>query len=195
LLSYFCNRLAVQVGAGVADLGAIGLMPFSTPLTSQTLTCVNTIVSRSFKPSAARLTNREDDQLRVCNFLQSFTHQDEAAQPGYYRVWTQGQDSSSVQTELTATPHSGAHRWSFSNTQSASLILDLCHGLSYSANNCVNARYFDSHRLCSTFEAFPIHCIFVLSASHCLKIVLSGRDLYSLTATIPVESVASLHIL
>ncbi len=63
---------------------------------------------------------------------------------GYYRVWTQHSSGAAVQSELTATPHSAAHRWSFANASLASaptpsLILDLCHGLSYSPGDCRNA--------------------------------------------------------
>ena len=63
---------------------------------------------------------------------------------GYYRVWTRHSAGALVQTELTATPYSAAHRWSFANaslapTPTPSLILDLCHGLSYSAGDCRNA--------------------------------------------------------
>jgi len=52
-----------------------------------------------------------------------FQHQNETASPGYYSVKLDG----NILVELTATARVGMHRYTFPNTQSASIILDLAH--------------------------------------------------------------------
>ena len=55
-----------------------------------------------------------------------FSHADESASPGYYRVRFSDQR---LTAELTATPRVGIHRYSYPATDSAYLTIDLHHGL------------------------------------------------------------------
>ncbi|MDO5571355.1 MAG: GH92 family glycosyl hydrolase [Bacteroidales bacterium] len=61
--------------------------------------------------------------LTGCDSL-SFSHKDEIASPGYYSV---NFPSDSVFVELTATPHIGVHRYTFSKKGQVGLFLDLNH--------------------------------------------------------------------
>jgi len=55
-----------------------------------------------------------------------YSHEDELAQPAYYKVLL-GDDG--VLAELTATERVGFHRYTFPETDSANIILDLIHGI------------------------------------------------------------------
>jgi predicted alpha-1,2-mannosidase len=56
-----------------------------------------------------------------------FSHADEVARPGYYRVLLQ---DPAVQVELTATAHAGFHKYTFPAGKHASLVFDLARGIS-----------------------------------------------------------------
>jgi predicted alpha-1,2-mannosidase len=62
-----------------------------------------------------------------------FSHKDEVARPGYYSVLLQ---EPKVKVELTAASHAGFHRYSFSDGNAASLLVDLTRGI---ANNSFEA--------------------------------------------------------
>ena len=53
-----------------------------------------------------------------------FSHSDEEATPGYYRVFLQ---DSKVKAELTATERVGIHRYTFPESDNARFLLDLAH--------------------------------------------------------------------
>jgi predicted alpha-1,2-mannosidase len=53
-----------------------------------------------------------------------FSHEDETAEPGYYRVFLKDPQ---VKVELTATERSGLHRYTFPQSEEAWLIVDLAH--------------------------------------------------------------------
>ena len=55
-----------------------------------------------------------------------FSHRQEWASPGYYKVMlpTEG-----IQAELTATPYTGVHRYRFTRTGEVSVVIDLAHSL------------------------------------------------------------------
>jgi len=55
-----------------------------------------------------------------------FSHADEAASPGYYRVHLADDD---VTAELTATTRVGVHRYTFPDTDQAHLVVDLSTGI------------------------------------------------------------------
>ncbi len=55
-----------------------------------------------------------------------FSHQNEAASPGYYQVLLQDYG---INAELTATERVGMHRYSFPKTEEAHIILDLTAGI------------------------------------------------------------------
>ena len=53
----------------------------------------------------------------------SFSHRNETARPGYYRVKL----NNGIQAELTATTHAGVHRYSFPENGEPQIIIDLAH--------------------------------------------------------------------
>jgi len=58
------------------------------------------------------------------SYRSKFSHSDEEAVPGYYRVLLQ---DSRVKAELTATERMGIHRYTFPQTDNARFLLDLAH--------------------------------------------------------------------
>ncbi len=91
-------------GTGCADLGDISFMP--------------TASSRNL-----------DEAYRS-----PFSHHQEAAEPGYYRVRLLDHD---ILVELTATERAGFHRYTFPRSDSAGLIIDLKRGQDDNATNTV----------------------------------------------------------
>lgn len=59
-------------------------------------------------------------------YVSRFSHTNEIATPGYYRVFL---DDPKVTAELTATERCGFHRYTFPAAQDAHFILDLVHGV------------------------------------------------------------------
>lgn len=57
----------------------------------------------------------------------SFSHSDENAKPGYYSVRLKDDN---ILAELTATPHTGVHRYTFPKDGEAVIVIDLDHNLS-----------------------------------------------------------------
>ena len=55
-----------------------------------------------------------------------FSHESESASPGYYAVTL---DDSGVRAELTATPRTGVHRYTFPENADGHVVLDLAHGI------------------------------------------------------------------
>jgi predicted alpha-1,2-mannosidase len=58
------------------------------------------------------------------SYRSRFSHSDEEAVPGYYRVYLQ---DSHVKAELTATERVGIHRYTFPQSDNARFLLDLAH--------------------------------------------------------------------
>lgn len=87
-----------QSGTGAADLQDILLMPSSRPLASM--------------PEAP-------DQSSA------FSHSQEEASPGYYRVRL---EDHGIDAELTATCRTGMHRYTFAPGKENNILLDLVHG-------------------------------------------------------------------
>ena len=86
-------------GTGCTDLIDVSLMPVSTDVTPE--------------------------QLKAADFSQHFTHEAEAARPGYYMVDLQ---ESGIKVELSATTRTGIHRYTFPKGQSQTVVLDLDRG-------------------------------------------------------------------
>jgi len=57
-------------------------------------------------------------------YSSSFQHKNETASPGFYSVLL---DDDKIKVELTATEHSGFHKYTFSKSGNSSIILDLHH--------------------------------------------------------------------
>jgi predicted alpha-1,2-mannosidase len=91
-------------GTGHSDLGDFLLMPTTGPV--------------KLNPGTA--DNPES------GYRSRFSHEREAAEPGYYRVML---DDYSILAELTATTRAGMHRYTFPATGEANIILDMNHGI------------------------------------------------------------------
>jgi predicted alpha-1,2-mannosidase len=59
-------------------------------------------------------------------YFSRFSHKNESASPGYYRVFL---ESPRVTAELTATTRVGFHKYTFPATDHAHIVLDLVHGI------------------------------------------------------------------
>jgi len=91
-------------GTGAADLGQLLIMPFT-----------------------GWLDDRAGDRtLRAERFQSRFTHEDEVARPGYYRVLLK---TYNIMAELTASAHVGMHRYLFPASEQGHLLVDLVHGI------------------------------------------------------------------
>lgn len=63
-------------------------------------------------------------KLAASDYQQAFSHDDEVARPGYYSVKLK---DSGILAELTATERCGVHRYTFPQSDSATLMLDMTH--------------------------------------------------------------------
>jgi len=91
-------------GTGIGDLGDVLIMPITGNLNSST----------NYQP------------MNVERFGSAFSHTNEIAQPGYYRVLLDRYD---ITAELTATAHVGLHRYTFPASKESHLLVDLVHGV------------------------------------------------------------------
>lgn len=91
-------------GTGGADLGDILILPLTGELEDST-------------------NYRSLDSER---FKSKFSHDNELAQPGYYRVQL---DTYDILAELTATPHAAMHRYTFPASGQSHILIDLVHGI------------------------------------------------------------------
>ncbi|GHT75998.1 alpha-1 2-mannosidase [Bacteroidia bacterium] len=87
-------------GTGIGDLGDVLFLPFTNEL--QTIA-----------------PNGEGTEP---TFGSAFSHQNETATPGYYRVYL---NSYNIEAELTAALHTGFHRYTFPKNEKAGLYIDL----------------------------------------------------------------------
>ena len=58
-------------------------------------------------------------------YISKFSHENEEASPGYYRVWL---EDYGIDVQLTATLRAGFHRYTFPQTEEANVIVDLNSG-------------------------------------------------------------------
>jgi predicted alpha-1,2-mannosidase len=101
ILGFSHNHLS---GTGGADLGNLLLMPVTGELN----------------------TSNGYASLNAERFASDFSHDDEVAQPGYYRVLL---GKYNILAELTATAHSGMHRYTFPASDQSHILIDLVHGI------------------------------------------------------------------
>ncbi|HEV2320130.1 MAG TPA: GH92 family glycosyl hydrolase, partial [Verrucomicrobiae bacterium] len=64
--------------------------------------------------------------LDKTNYASTFSHGNELARPGYYRVHL---DSYGIEAELTATAHCGMHRYTFPKSKESHILIDLMHNI------------------------------------------------------------------
>jgi predicted alpha-1,2-mannosidase len=65
-----------------------------------------------------------DLKTEEIDYASAYTHDDEAAEPGYYMVMLQDYG---VRAELTATAHAGYHRYTFPASDRARVLIDIGH--------------------------------------------------------------------
>jgi predicted alpha-1,2-mannosidase len=100
IMGFSHNHLS---GTGCGDLGNVLLMPTVGPL------------------------KLEPGKQPGEGYRSSFSHDQEEARPGYYRVMLA---DPKVNVELTATTRAGLHRYTFPQSDDAHVVLDLWHGIS-----------------------------------------------------------------
>jgi predicted alpha-1,2-mannosidase len=111
-------------GTGIGDLGDVSIMPVTDPL-------------------------QEDGNYRALaaeRLASEFSHENEIASPGYYRVWL---DKYKVGAELTATTHAGMHRYTFSTAGTGQLVIDLVRGINNSVTDAtltIDGNWITGHR-------------------------------------------------
>ncbi len=127
-----------MVAPGVDDLGNIGFMPITGPLTTELVTCFNPLAKIA-----------PGDDIRICNYRQPHHHATETVSPAYYStvLYDPARTNITIQAEFTATPHAAYHRYTWScpsgevctdlDEARRILIINVCHMVSYSTNNCV----------------------------------------------------------
>jgi predicted alpha-1,2-mannosidase len=91
-------------GTGIGDLGDVLVLPITGKL--------------------QKSTNYQ--ALTVDRLCSGFSHDNEFATPGYYRVML---DKYKVLAELTATAHAGMHRYTFPASKESHILIDLVHGI------------------------------------------------------------------
>ena len=91
-------------GAGCANEGEVPFLPTTAPITSS---------------PAKPFSTEYNDAL-----LPSFTHADEAASPGYYRVGLNGRMLDRIDAQLTATTRAGIGRFSYPATPTANMLIN-----------------------------------------------------------------------
>ena len=91
-------------GTGHSDLGDILLMP--------------TVGDLQLNPGTAKHPEN--------GYRSRFSHATEKATPGYYEVML---DDYGIKAQLTATPRTGVHKYTFPKDKDGHLILDLTHGI------------------------------------------------------------------
>ena len=71
------------------------------------------------------------DPGKTPGYASRFSHEREAATPGYYRVFL---DDPKIAVELTATERCGMHKYTFPASNNAHIVLDLRHGIGVGNN-------------------------------------------------------------
>ncbi|MBR5241039.1 MAG: glycoside hydrolase family 92 protein, partial [Muribaculaceae bacterium] len=71
--------------------------------------------------------DKEGEKSQEMPFCSPFSHENEVAEPGYYSVML---EKHSILTELTATQRAAIYRFTFPETDSATILLDMDYSLS-----------------------------------------------------------------
>lgn len=78
-----------------------------------------------FMPTVGKIRWEPGDAKNPKSGYQSrFSHKQESASPGYYKVWLQNYD---IKAELTTTLRCGFHRYTFPESDSAHVVIDLAY--------------------------------------------------------------------
>ncbi|MCS6807499.1 MAG: GH92 family glycosyl hydrolase [Bacteroidota bacterium] len=122
-------------GTGIGDFLDISIMPINinTPDDRPNLASVRWVGGKD----TARYGTRQDGARRLTDWCAQFSHTNETATAGYYRV--QFADSSfgkpsparGITAELTASELVGVHRYTFPNSIRAGIVLDLSFAVNW----------------------------------------------------------------
>ncbi len=83
-----------------------------------------------------------DAKTRFEGYATGFTHDNESAEPGYYRVLL----DNGIEAELTATPRTGVHRYKYPSEKAGTVIIDLVHALEGVTISTANIQVFPEER-------------------------------------------------
>jgi len=97
-------------GTGIGDLADLVIIPTTKEVVSDT-----TAQGKNF----------------LTNYKESYSHDREEAQPGYYMVDLQ---NSGIKAELTASPRVALHKYTFSKDGKASVVIDLGHAINWDSS-------------------------------------------------------------
>ena len=90
------------------------------------------------QPTTGELRLNEGDPTKPPpGYRSSFSHADEYASPGYYRVVLKDYG---IKAELTVTAHAGFHQYTFPASDQAHIIIDLVHGIANRPTDAVLTR-------------------------------------------------------
>ncbi|MCU4176744.1 GH92 family glycosyl hydrolase [Carboxylicivirga sp. N1Y90] len=101
-------------GTGIGDLADIVVLPTTKQVVSDTSD-----------------QGKKKESHFVDNYKSSYSHANESAKPGYYQVELNGGE---INAEFTASPHTGMHKYTFSETGEASVIIDLGLAINWDAS-------------------------------------------------------------
>lgn len=109
-------------GTGIGDLGDILFMPF-------------------VGEAQTKAGSVEDPDS---GYRSRFSHDDENAEPGYYRVQL---SDDNIEAELTATQRAGFHRYTFPSGSDTSLVIDLAHTIHGHQNPVTELRVINDREI------------------------------------------------
>ena len=106
-------------------------------------------------------------QTGVSDFQSPYSHSDETAAPGYYRVllsrW-------GVNAELTATDRTGMARFTFPAGKSANVLVPISHTLNYTAAAQLSATgdrevtgYVENYAFCGAKQTYKVYFVMIFS--------------------------------
>ena len=116
-------------------------------------------------PVTGKLAESGDAPLNCEAYTSGFSHDNERAEPGYYRVRL---DKYGVLAELTATARAGMHRYTLPTADDSHVLVDLVHGVGNqpvtAALNIESSTMISGHR-CGIGWAWNREVYFVIEAS------------------------------
>jgi predicted alpha-1,2-mannosidase len=95
-------------------------------------------------PTNSRFTNDLWPEQKDYRPYSKFSHNNEEASPGYYKVLL---ESSGIEAELTTTERVGMHRYTFPKDTGSKIILDLGYALNWDAPTQTSIKIEDDHTI------------------------------------------------
>jgi predicted alpha-1,2-mannosidase len=114
-------------GTGCGDLGDILFAPTVGPI-EETLIDTPAGNAASKNSASSNADTADGKSTDKPPYSSRFLHANETASPGYYSVKLDRDGG--ILVELTATPRTGMHRYTFPTSDKANIIIDMTHGIS-----------------------------------------------------------------